>query len=195
MWVRTDDVNHAPIRYHSVSDLDPTSIPNATAIKYADELFIVKQTYGRLDGDTDEETLAKLVRKAYLDICGIKPEAGLVPDSQIPPANRDHIQIVLAWGRSVGHGRTSQQTTRDEMAAIVEFTGAHIPTTPAEAAGGRANQGGYYPHQPSKGKGAGRSSPYPQASTRSSDSSWWPSSGRGSWTWSSWSGSRWRYDQ
>ena len=193
-WVRTDDANHSPIRYHSVSDLDPTSVPNATAIKYANKLFILKQNSGRLDGDTDDETLEQLAREAYFYIFGIKPEAYLVPDSQIPPENRDHIPIVQSWGRSVGHSRTSGQTTKDEMAAIAEFTGAHIPTTPAEAAGGRANQGGYYPHQTPKGKGAGRSNPYPQSSSHSSGSSWWPSSNWGSWSWSSWSGGNWRYD-
>ena len=104
------------------------------------------------------------------------------------------MQIVLSWGRSTNHGRTANQATRDEMAAIAEYTGTTIPTTPAEAAGGRANRGGYYPNQSPKGKGAGRSGPYPQASHPSSGSSWWYQSDWRDWSsWSSWSGRGWRY--
>ena len=39
-WVRTADPLEDPIRYHSLADLDPTSFPNATAIKYATDLFV-----------------------------------------------------------------------------------------------------------------------------------------------------------
>ena len=128
---------------------------------------------------------------AYDEIVGINPEHYLNPDVEIAPQSMQYINEVKGWGRSVGHGRYSTQTTEEEMAALATFTGAAIPNTPAQAAGGRANQGGYYPNQPAqpaKGKGAGRSHPYSQSSS-SASGSWWSSSWDKSWT--GWSGWKW----
>ena len=99
--------------------------------------------------------------------------------------------MVRGWGRSSGHSRTSAQTSIEEQGAISRLTGYTIPMTPAQATGGRAHQGGYYPNQTPKGKSSGRSTPYPQDTSRHSQSSWWTSSGWGSWWGSSSSGSGW----
>ena len=175
-----------------MEDLDPTTVPNAAAIHYANEYFCLKQAPKVLDDELGDEwdnfLLDPLAGSAYFDIFGINPDEYLNPDAHIPHDRTRYIGEVTGWGRSENHFRKVNQSTPDEMAAIAQFTGARIPATPAEAAGGRANRGGYYPNQPAKGKGAGRSNPYPQGGSRSSGSSWWSSSSN--W-WSGWGGGSW----
>ena len=176
--------------YHTLADVETTSFPHAVSIKYANDLFVHQQNAGRLDDKIEDEVIGRLVQDAYYDIFGIRHDAYLNPDAKILPERKHYLDVLHTWGRSIGHGRTAQQATKEEMAAIAQITGTRIPLTPAAAAGGRADRGGYYPHQAPKGKGAGRSIPYPQSS--SSDSSWWASSNWGNWSWSSWSGRNWR---
>ena len=182
-----------------MDDLDPQDLPNATVIKCADQLFISQQAARRLDGEIDGEKLEELAQEAYYRIFGIIHAEYLKPDASIPLDIQGYMDVVYTWGRSQGHSRTSNQATRSEMDAIAEVTGAQIPRTPAAAAGGRANLGGYYPWQTPKGKGkAGRSTPYPQtpggAGSSSSGSTWWPTSewsDWSSWSWTGWSGRGW----
>ena len=139
--------------------------------------------------------LERYANAAYHEIFGVDPTRYLYPDSMISGEYYDAIQEVHGWGRSVGHGRTKKQASREERDAIGTVTGMRIPTNPAEAAGGRANKGGYFPHQPAgalppgKGKSVGRSAPYPQtASSSSSSPAWQQSSGWGGWSgWQGWS--------
>ena len=132
-----------------------------------------------------------LMKRMYFDLFRINPGEYLRPDANIPDDRRQYIDEVLSWGRSVGHSRRTSRATPTEMAAIAALTGADLPTTPAQAAGGHADQGGYYPYQraPTKGEGRGRSRPYTRAASFSSSGSW-------SWSawnnWSNWSSWGWR---
>ena len=133
-----------------------------------------------------------------IQIFNVVPSAYMNPDAAISGEYRESIDEVNSWGLSQGHSRTVNQTTRAERDALQDFTGERVPATPAQAAGGKANKGGYYPFQPAmggkgkgKGKSAGRSAPYPQTSS-SSGSSWWsPSWSDWSWSGWSWSGRNW----
>ena len=189
-WDVCSDVgSQEPIRPHTILDLEISDFPNAMAIKHANILFMHQQEEGTLDDNPDDDLVRKCAQEAWYDIFGFRHEQYLHPDNAIPEDKKSYLNIIRGWGRSIGHGQTSQQANRDEMAAIAQFTGVDIPTTPAAAAGGRADQGGYYPHQPHPDKGAGRSTPYPRSS--SAGSSWWPSSEWGSWSWSGWTGRDW----
>ena len=116
----------------------------------------------------DDADLAMVARPAYYQIFDVNPADYMNPDEMISSEYGGVVVEVHAWGRSVGHSRMVRQTTRAERDAIQEFTGHRVPATPAQAAGGKANLGGYRPYQPGndrKGKGKGRSAPYPQAAS------------------------------
>ena len=183
------------IKLHSLEDLNETTPANAVAIRYANELFVDRQNAGLIDETPiDPQVMERFFNQAYFEIFGVDPRRNWFPDSLV--TDPDLIAEVQSWGRSVNHGRTRNQASRAERDAIASFMGGRIPTNPAEAHGGKANKGGYFPGQaagaspPGKGKKAGRSSPYPQAaSSSSSGSSWRWSTGWDSWT--SWQGGSW----
>ena len=188
-YICSDGGNQEPQYFHSLKDLEISDFPNAMASKYADALFVHQQTTGQLDDAPVDEVIVKFAQDAWYDIFGFRHEEYLRPDSRIPTDRKHFLDIIRSWGRSPGHVQTSTQASKEEMTAIARITGANIPLTPAAAAGGRADLGGYYPHQAHTDKGAGRSTPYPHSS--SSGSSWWASPNWGSWSWSSWSGRNW----
>ena len=175
-----DDITE---RYQSLEDLDATTLPNATIIRVSNLLFVHKQQAGTLDLPPEEAQLENLAEQAYYEIFGFRPSTFYKPDVQITNERALFIPEVHGWGRSPGHSRMAGQADFDERVAIGQFTGIAIPATPAQAAGGRANRGGYYPDQSPKGKG-GRSAPYPTPSSSSASGTWWSSSnwwGRSGW--------------
>ena len=131
-------------------------------------LFIAKNA-GLLDTPIEKSELERFSNDAYYEIFGVNPAVYWYPDTMISEHYRPVVEEVLKWGRSVHHSRTQNQATRAERDAIATFTGERVPATPAQAAGGKANKGGYFPNQPAgKCKGKGRSAPYPQAASSSS---------------------------
>ena len=189
-YVYNDAGEESILQYHSMDDLDETSRANAIAIRYANDMFVDRQNSGLMDTPIEVQELERFSNPAYHEIFGVNPVLYFYPDSVISDNYRDTIQQVQGWGRSVGHARTKNQAPRDERDAIGALTGERVPSTPAAAAGGKANKGGYYPHQPAgKGKSVGRSAPYPQAaSSSSSGSAWQWSTGWGDWSgWQGWS--------
>ena len=185
-YVYNDQGDESLLKTHSIEDLDPTSRANFIAIQYANDMFVERQNSGRLDAPIQAHEIEMFYNAAYRDIFGVDPAEYYHPDRWISwDEHGDDIIEVQSWGRSVGHSRIKDQAQRDERDAIAAFTNMRVPSTPAEAAGGRANQGGYHPYQPGgKGKSSGRSAPYPQAASSSSSGSGW----RWSTGWSSWSG-------
>ena len=178
-----------------MADLDATSRANSIAIRYANDMFVSRQNDGLLDAPIEAREFQRFSNAAYREIFGVDPEQYYFPDSAISDEYRDAINEVHGWGHSVNHGRTKNQASREEREAIAAVTGVRVPTNPAEAAGGKANKGGYFPRQPAgalppgKGKSAGRSAPHPQAASSSSSSPAWQwSSGWGGWSgWQGWS--------
>ena len=194
LWYVYDHAgDESVLHLHSLDDLDVTTRANAIAIRYANNLFVARQNDHLLDVPIETNELERFSNPAYHEIFGVDPYRNYYPDSLV--TDHDAIAEVQGWGKSINHGRTRGQASRAERDAIASFTGERIPTNPAEAAGGKANQGGYFPRQPAgapspgKGKKAGRSAPYPQAASSSpSGSSWRWSTGWGSWTgWQGWS--------
>ena len=168
-----------PVRFHTLKDLDATTHPNAVITKTANTLFAQMQQAGDIDNLPDDDQLEGPMQETYYRIFGFRPTAYHTPDKFIGLDKAEFIPEVHGWGRSENHGRIANQANLDQRAAIALYTGVSIPATPAQAAGGKADLGGYYPHQAPKGKG-GRSAPY----SSSSGSNWWYSSAWGSW--SSW---------
>ena len=194
-YIYNDQGDESILQHHTMADLDPTSRANSIAIRYANDMFVSRQNDGLLDAPIEARYFQRFSNAAYHEIFGVDPGEYLHPDSAITEEYRSAIQEVHGWGHSVGHGRIKKQASREEREAIASVTGMRIPTNPAEAAGGKANKGGYFPRQhagalpPGKGKSAGRSAPYPQAASSSSSSPAWQwSSGWGGWSgWQGWS--------
>ena len=84
LWWVCDSANmqEAEVSYHSVSDLDAMTVPNETAVRFANELFAYMQRGDRLDQDPSDELLDSLMKRAYRQIFGIILMNGFITDSQ-----------------------------------------------------------------------------------------------------------------
>ena len=78
---------------------------------------------------------------------GIDPAEYDRADTEIPQDKSAWVDIVIGWGKSVQHSRRAKHMPVSEMRAAAKALGATLPHTPAAAAGGRADQGGYYPNK------------------------------------------------
>ena len=85
-------------QYHKVSDLDPTSLANAAAIAFANDVFIMQMADGRINDPPPVAVLEGMVQICYRSIFGINPKNFLHPDANIPEEKRYLVEEVIWLG-------------------------------------------------------------------------------------------------